>query len=379
MRPDRLLVVDDEAGIRTTLAGILADEGWAVDLAESGEAGLEKARAEAYRAIFLDVWLPGIDGLETLRQIRRLGNETPVIIISGHGSIETAVRATKLGAFDFVEKPLSLEKVLLTLRNALRADRLERQSRSLREQLRRDTELVGDSSATRKLRDDLARIAPTAAGVLLIGERGAGKELAARIIVAGSPRADDAFVQMNCAAVSREHLDEELFGSGPEAARRGRIALARDGTLYLGAIDTLPAEICLRLARAVSVDEAREEDGPASDVRIIGGVAEGEAATRAAAGGSPLDRLHLVPVRVPPLRERAPDIPALTKHYLERFAREYARRPPALRPAAEAALAAWHWPGNVRELRNLVERLVILHDGPAITEDDLPAPLGGKS
>jgi two-component system nitrogen regulation response regulator NtrX len=264
MQGDKLLVVDDESGIRNSLAGILGDEGWQVDLAASGEEALATLKERAYRAIFLDVWLPGIDGLETLRLIRRSGIDTPVVIISGHGTIETAVRATKLGAFDFVEKPLSLEKVLLTLRNALRQRKLEDQGRALREQMRRDTDLAGDSPAIRRLREEVERAARLHAPVLITGENGTGKELVARVLHARSPRSEESFIAIDCTAVPAEMIDAELFGESPrgdgaaaeapfpagagrgEAAalpftgRRGKILLAHEGTLFLDEIAGLP-------------------------------------------------------------------------------------------------------------------------------------------
>ena len=386
MRGERLLVVDDESGVRSALGGILSDEGWEVDAAASGEEALDAVKKAAYRAIFLDVWLPGMDGLETLRQIRRAGVDTPVVMISGHGSIETAVRATKLGAFDFIEKPLSLEKVLLSLRNALRQRKLEQQSRMLLEQLGREAELIGTSPAMARLREEIERAAPTEATVLLCGENGTGKELAARALHRRSRRADEAFVAVNCAAIPAELIESEMFGhakgafTGATEARKGKFELAHEGTLFLDEIADMSLLAQAKLLRVLESREITPVGGSAAvavDVRLVGATNR-DLQKEIAAGRFREDlffRISVVPLRVPPLRERTGDVLPLATHFLERYGREYGRGSILLSDGAARALERWRWPGNVRELKNLAERLVIMSPGPEIHLEDLPGAL----
>jgi two-component system nitrogen regulation response regulator NtrX len=386
MHRERLLVVDDENGVRTSLAGILGDEGWNVDMAESGEEALATLGSKNYRAIFLDVWLPGMDGLETLRQIRRAGVDAPVVMISGHGTIETAVRATKLGAFDFIEKPLSLEKVLLTLRNALRQRKLEQQSRVLREQLRRDTELVGHSQAIKRLREEIERAAPTQATVLILGENGTGKELTARMLHGRSPRSEEAFVAVNCAAIPTDLMESEMFGhvkgafTGADKNRKGKFELAHEGTLFLDEVSDMSLLTQAKLLRALESEEIAPVGGGAPvqvNVRLIAATNR-NLAEETAAGRFREDlyfRLNVVPLEVPPLRERKDDIPLLMEHFMARYCREYGQPAKALTPEAEEKLVAYAWPGNVRELKNLVERLVIMIPGTEIAPDQIPAAI----
>ena len=245
MAAGRILIVDDEQGVRSSLSAILADEGFEVETAASGEEGLEILKERSFQAILLDIWLPGRDGMETLKQMRRTGVDAAIIMISGHASIETAVRATKLGALDFVEKPLSLEKILLTLKNALRARKLEERNRLLREELRRDNELVGASSAVRDLRERIGHVAPTNGGVLITGEPGCGKELVARLIHATSARSEEAFIEVACPSLAPERAHGELFGRAGEegaAGTKGKLELAGEGTIFFDEVWTLPLE-----------------------------------------------------------------------------------------------------------------------------------------
>jgi two-component system nitrogen regulation response regulator NtrX len=363
---ERILVVDDEPGVRTVLEAILRDEGYSVVSAGSGEEGLEAFGADRFDAVLLDVWLPGIDGLETLVRLRELRHDAEVVMISGHGNIETAVRATKLGAFDFVEKPLSLEKTLLVLRNALRQRRLEQRNRRLLEQLVLDTEVLGVSPAVAQLRADVAAAAGTEAPVLVCGERGCGRETVARRIHSGGPRAGEAFVHVPCAALDAEAADEALFGAAGSA---GRIALADRGTLFLEDVERLDRALQARLAPRV---DARPALGP--DVRWL-----------ASTGPDPFEvepslreRLDVVRIRVPALRDRREDVPLLAERYMLGLAREYGRPAKRFAPRCLAALTSWAWPGNVRELRNLVERLLLLAPGEVVEVADLPEDLGGS-
>jgi len=390
MQGERLLVVDDEAGVRAALAGILRDEMWDVDAVPSGEEALESLKHRSYRAIFLDIWLPGIDGLETLHQIRRAGVETPVVMISGHGTIETAVRATKLGAFDFIEKPLSLEKVLLTLRNALRQQKLERQGRLLREQFKRDQELVGVSAAISRLREEIERAAPTGATVLIQGENGSGKELAARLLHSLSPRAEEAFVAVNCAAIPQDLIESEMFGhtkgafTGAAEARKGKFELAHEGTLFLDEISDMSALLQAKLLRALETGEITPVGGSVPvrvDVRLLAATNR-DLQREVAEGRFRQDlfyRLNVIPLLVPPLRDRGEDIPLLAGDFLGRYCREYAQPPKTFAPEAMELLVRYGWPGNVRELKNLIERLVIMVPGAEIGPDDLPPVVGGST
>jgi len=384
MAGSRVLVVDDEQGVRTTLSAVLRDEGFEVEVAATGEEALAILEERSFQAILLDVWLPGRDGLDTLRQLRRNGVDAAVVMISGHGSIETAVRATRMGAHDFVEKPLSLEKILLTLRNALRARKLEERNRLLREELRRDIDLVGESAPMRTLREQIASAAPTAGGVLIQGEKGAGKELVARLLHAQSPRADEAFIEVACAALPAEGAVEELLGraGGPgEAPRKGKLELAQEGTLFLADVEALPASAQDALFRALESGRFLPVGGHVSiesDVRPVA-TTEVDLEAEVAAGQFREDlwfRLGVVILKVTPLRDRREDIPLLVEHYLERYAREYGRPHRTVETEAMDVLAAYAWPGNVRELRNVVERLVILAPGDTITAADLPGKLG---
>lgn len=383
MKGVRVLVVDDEQGVRNTLSAVLRDEGFEVETAESGEACLAILEERSFHAVLLDVWLPGRDGLETLKIIRRTGVDSAVIMISGHGTIETAVRATKLGAHDFVEKPLSIEKIVLTLHNALRARKLEERNRLLREELRRETELIGESDLIRRLRESLETAAPTGAGILITGENGVGKELAARFVHSRSPRAEEAFIEVSCPSIPPESALAELFGrvSGVSGGNvKGKLELAHEGTLFLDGVWALPDEAQHRLMRAMESGRFLPVEGHVaigSDVRLIA-ASEKDLAAEVAAGRFREDLflvLSVVSVTVPPLRERRYDIPLLVEHYLERYAREYARPAKKLEPAAVDLLASYAWPGNVRELRNVVERLVILTAGDLIAVGDLPPEL----
>jgi two-component system nitrogen regulation response regulator NtrX len=346
------------------LEAILSDEGYEVATAESGEDGLQALRDGTFDALLLDIWLPGIDGLETLRELRERNIETEVVMISGHGTIETAVRATKLGAFDFVEKPLSLEKTLLVLRNALRQRRLMQRNRRLLEQLARDTEIVGKSAATATLRKLVDVAAESDAPVLICGERGSGREMVARRIHAASLRPSAPFVEMPCSALDDRAAERALYG-GDE--RRGRIALASGGTLFLEDVERLPAKLQRRLA-ATLLERSQRDPG----LRVLACVS------------SPDDLdpelqqfMAVLRIDVPSLRERREDIPLLAERFMREIAAEYGREPKRLSPDSLAALRSHSWPGNVRELGNLMEGLLLSAAGETVSVPDLPEELGG--
>jgi len=361
----RILVVDDEPGVRSALEGILIDDGFEVRCVGSGEAALEASASEPFDALLLDVWLPGIDGLETLTRLRQAQVDAEVVMISGHGTIETAVRATKLGAFDFVEKPLSLDKTLLVLRNALRQRALERRNRALLAQLDRDTEIVGSSLVAERLRRDLAAAAASVSAVLVVGEPGSGRQMAVRRIHAAGSRSDRPFVEVPCGALEMPAAADALFGT-PQIP--SRIALAREGTLYLNGVDRLGVEVQERLAAWLGSEEGRD-----ADVRVVATAGPGGRTSASLAA-----RLGLR-IEVPPLRDRRQDVSELVTHYMEQLAREYGREPRPFTAEALAALRVYDWPGNVRELRNVVEQLLLAAPGSPVQAEDLPAALGGAS
>lgn len=361
MDAERILVIDDEPGVRSAVEAILRDEGFSVAAAGSGEEGLEIVARETFDAVLLDVWLPGIDGLETLAELRDRRVDAQVVMISGHGNIETAVKATKLGAFDFVEKPLSLEKTLLVLRNALKQRRLERRNRQLLQQLDRDTEIIGRSASAERLRADVSAAAVTDAPVLVHGERGTGRENVARRIHAQGRGAAEPFVQIPCGSLDSRASAEALFG---DSGRESRVSMATGGTLFLEDADALDPGAQERLAAAIP-------GGRAAGIRFIGSAAEVSRFHPAI-----LAALDVIRIEVPPLRQRREDIPFFVERFMRDLAHEYGRDAKRLSEEAISALVSHSWPGNVRELRNLVERLLLLVPAEEIRAADLPAPLG---
>ena len=377
-----VLVVDDEAGVRAALTGVLKDEGYDVDTAPSGEACLEATARRVYDAILLDVWLPGMDGLDTLAALRQRRVDAEVIVISGHGNIESAVRAIKMGAFDFVEKPLSLDKTMLVVRNALRQRQLEAENRALRAHADRRFVMVGESHIMRELREQIAMVAQTNGRVLIYGENGTGKELVARSVHALSRRRGGPFIEVNCAAIPEELIESELFGhvkgafTGAVSDRRGRFEAADGGTIFLDEIADMSLKTQAKVLRALQEQVIDPVGGSSSvkvDVRVLAATNK-DLPTEIRAGRFREDlyfRLNVIPVFVPPLRDRDEDVPRLAEHFMAELAREYGRRPKAWDPGALAALRSYGWPGNVRELRNVIERLLIIVPGDTITVDHL--------
>jgi two-component system nitrogen regulation response regulator NtrX len=384
-----VLIVDDEAGVRSALSGVLRDEGYAVDAVDSGEACLDRLSRGTYDVIVLDIWLPGMDGLATLSKLRQRRVDSPVVMISGHGNIESAVRAIKLGAYDFVEKPLSLEKTVLVIANAVRQRRLEAENRALRATVDRRLTMVGESYAMAQLREQIAMAAPTNGRVLIFGENGTGKELVARSIHALSRRRNAPFIEVNCAAIPEELIESELFGhmkgafTGAVADRRGKFEAADGGTLFLDEIGDMTLKTQAKVLRALQEQVVEPVGGTASvkvDVRVIAATNK-DLPTEIRGGRFREDlyfRLNVIPVYVPPLREREADIPVLAAHFMAELAREYGRRPKRFDGGAAIGLRSYRWPGNVRELRNVVERLIIMVPGDVITLYDL-AFLDGRA
>jgi len=372
MNPHNILIVDDESSIRQSLKGVLEDEGYKVMGADSGESCLDLLRHRSFDVILLDVWLPGMDGLEALQKIKEADDGAEVIMISGHGTIETAVRATKLGAFDFLEKPLSLEKTLILVKNAIAARKLRGENRELKRQLHGQYLIVGNSIPMKALRQQIALMAPTNGRVLIYGESGTGKELAAHAIHSQSPRQDEMFVEVNCAAIPEDLIESELFGhrqgsfAGASADKEGKFQKAHGGTLFLDEVGDMSLKTQSKVLR--TLDEQRFTpvggDEPVTvDARLIAATNKDleEEISRGNFREDLFYRLNVIPFSVPPLRERKEDIPLLARYFLKDFSAAYGRRQREITDDAIDTLMRYSWPGNVRELRNVIERIVIMN------------------
>src|SRR5436309_1202952 len=383
----RILIVDDEPGIRQSLKGVFEDEGFTTEAVATGEECLEKFAEDTYDLVLLDIWLPGADGLETLRKLRQKSLATHIIMISGHATIATAVTATKLGAYDFIEKPLSLEHILLIARNALSHRRLEQANDLLRHQLEDRFNIVGESIPVKALRKQIAIVAPTNSRVLIYGESGTGKELVSRNIHFMSNRANAPFVEVNCAAIPEELIESELFGhtkgsfTGASEAKKGKFELADGGTLFLDEIGDMSLKTQAKVLRAVEEHSFQPIGAPSAvrvDVRVITATNK-NLPNEIAAGHFREDlfyRLNVIPFFVPPLRERREDIPVLARYFMRVFSAEHARGPKDFSAEALDLMIDYSWPGNVRELRNEVERLVIMVEDRVIQPRDLSLPNG---
>ena len=384
----RVLIVDDERGIRRSLKGVFEDEGYTTDVAATGEECLDCIEGEKFDLILLDVWLPGIDGIETLKRIREKDASTAVIMISGHATIATAVSATKLGAYDFIEKPLSIEHTMLTVRNALSHRRLQATNRKLRSELESRYNIVGESIPIKALRKQIAVVAPTNSRVLIYGESGTGKELVARNIHFQSNRSDGPFIEVNCAAIPEELIESELFGhtrgsfTGATDNQKGKFELAMGGTIFLDEVGDMSLKTQAKVLRAIEQQKFQPIGAQSTrsvDVRII-------AATNKNLAGEIQNgrfredlfyRLNVIPFFVPPLRERQADIAAIAQYLLSVFAAEHGRPAKTFGDGVLKAMAGYSWPGNVRELRNEIERLVIMVSGDNIEATDLALPAVG--
>jgi two-component system, NtrC family, nitrogen regulation response regulator NtrX len=384
--PQSILIVDDEAGIRDSLSSILTEEGFAVESVGSGEECLARLAKDHIDLVLLDIWLPQMDGIETLERMRRDGHFPMVVMISGHGNIETAVRATKLGAFDFVEKPLSLEKTMQSVKRALEFLRLELENRRLREELGQRYQVLGDSVPMKALRQQIALTAPTNGRVLIYGESGTGKELVAHALHAASLRSREPFVEVNCAAIPEELIESELFGhvkgsfTGASEDKVGKFQKADNGTLFLDEVGDMSLRTQAKVLRVLEeqrFERVGSNHPTAVNVRVIAATNK-KLEDQIARGLFREDlfyRLNVIPFTVPALRERIEDIPILTRHFLAEFAAAYGRKPKEISDAALAVLARYGWPGNVRELRNLIERLMITCPHSRIEPLHLPPEL----
>ena len=384
--PASMLIVDDESGIRESLGALLRDEGYQTESVGSGEECLEQLGKRSFDLVLLDVWLKQMDGLDTLEQIQKQDGAPMVVMISGHGSIETAVRATKLGAFDFIEKPLSLEKVVLVVRNALENLRLEEENRRLRAELEERHQILGSSVPMKALRQQIALTAPTNGRVLIYGESGTGKELVARALHANSSRSSMPFVEVNCAAIPEELIESELFGhrkgsfTGASEDNAGKFQKADGGTLFLDEVGDMSLKTqskVLRVLEEQRVEPLGSNQAITVDVRVIAATNKklDEEIGRNLFREDLFYRLNVIPFYVPALRERTEDIPVIAAHFLAEFCEAYGKKPKEFSPPAMEVLLGYPWPGNVRELKNLVERLVIMCPSPRIEPHHLPPEL----
>jgi len=385
-----LLVVDDEPSILTTLQKALSLEGYGVDVAGGVKIAEEKLKKRTYDLCLFDVTLPDGDGLDLLQRIRAQKNETPVVMMSGHATIESAVRATRLGALTFLEKPLNTDALLVTIENAIRLDRVEAEAKELRAASGAGGELIGESTAIKKLIEQIARAAKSAASVLVTGERGTGKELVARAIHQMSPRAKGPLEKLNCAALPSELIESELFGheagafTGATKQRRGKFERATGGTLFLDEVGDMPLAMQAKLLRVLQEKEIERVGGNETikiDSRVVAATNRDlVAACESGAFRADLyDRFNVLPLAIPPLRARREDIPILARHFLEVAAKNNDRRDMRITDGAITMLAGYSFPGNVRELRNLIERLVILTPDESIDEADVRNCLPGAT
>jgi len=375
---NHVLVVDDEAEIRSSLEEILSEEGYGVACAANADEAMELVRDAAYDVVLLDIWLPGRDGLEVLAEMRELKPDArpEVVIISGHGTIEAAVKATKLGAYDFLEKPLSLDRTLIVVKNAVEARRLRTENEEFKRQFSAAAVLTGESVPVKALRQQIRLMAPTNGRVLIYGESGTGKELIARSIHAESLRRDGVFVELNCAAIPEAHIETELFGyrhgarqdgqMGGPTEQRGTLERADGGTLFLDEVGDMSLKTQAKVLSALDDQMFTPVGGTQPlrvDVRLIASTNK-SLEEEIAKGNFREDlfyRLNVVPFFVPPLRERKEDISLLAREFLREFGRQYGRPRMEISEEALEALSRYHWPGNVRELKNVIERVLILN------------------
>jgi len=378
-----VLIVDDEPSIVQSLSGLLSDEGYKVSTAFDGYDALKVVDSDSPDLVLLDIWMPGLDGIETLKEIKKYHPHTQVIIITGHGNVETAVKATKLGAFDLIEKPLSIDKIILTINNALNFRRLEEENRYLRTKTLEKNSIDGNSERTKELRRNIEVAAPSDTWILISGENGTGKELVARMIHALSPRADKPLIDVSCAAIPDEHIEIEMFGyekgafAAATATKIGKFELADNGTIFLDEIGDMSLSSQAKILRVLQEQKIQRIGGsrPISvNVRIIATTNKNleKEMERGTFREDLYYRLNVIPIKVAPLRERLEDLPILAEVFLKEFAIQNRSKRKTVSPAAISILSSYAWPGNVRELRNLVERLAITVDKDVIDAADIP-------
>ncbi len=385
-----ILVVDDETSILQSLEGILTDEGFEVVIAESGLEALEKVQEEMPDLVLLDIWMPGLDGIETLEKIKGLYPTLQVIMMSGHGNIETAVKSTKVGAYDYIEKPLSLEKLLLSINNALAHSRLVEEVHFLKEKEMKKHNIVGNSAAMAELKEQIRIVAPTNAWVLISGENGTGKELVAHTIHRLSRRSQNPMVEVNCAAIPEELIESELFGhekgafTGASTMRKGKFDSAHEGTIFMDEIGDMSLKAQSKTLRILQEQKFERVGGSKTievDVRVIAATNKDleKEIEKGAFREDLYFRLNVIPMRVPSLRERVDDIPDLVNEFVKEFALSAKVEPKEFPSETLDLLQKYDWPGNVRELKNLIERLMIMSPAPVIGIKDIPAPFNQSS
>ena len=378
-----ILIVDDEPSILQSLSGLLSDEGFAVSTAVNGYEALKAIEAESPDLVLLDIWMPGIDGIETLKEIKKENPNIQVIIITGHGTIETAVKATKLGAYDLIEKPLSIDKVIVAINNALNFRRLEEENKYLRKKTIEKNSINGDSPKTLELKMNIAKAAPTDTWILINGENGTGKELVARMIHHLSPRAEHPLIDVSCAAIPEDLIESELFGHEKEAMpgagskKIGKFELANEGTIFLDEIGDMSLKTQAKILRVLQEQQIQRVGGSRTinvNVRVIAASNKNleEEIEKGRFREDLFYRLNVLPIEVPPLRQRNADIPVLVETFLKEFAIQNRSKRKRITPEALSMLSRYSWPGNVRELKNLVERLAIMVENNAIDAKDIP-------
>ena len=379
-----LLIVDDEPSILQSLGGLLSDEGFTVTTAANGYEALKIIEAESPDLVLLDIWMPGIDGIETLKEIKKENPNIQVIIITGHGTIETAVRATKLGAYDLIEKPLSIDKVIVAINNALNFRRLEEENKYLRKKTIEKNSINGESPKTLELKMNIAKAAPTDTWILINGENGTGKELVARMIHHLSRRAEHPLIDVSCAAIPEDLIESELFGQekgalpGTSTKKIGKFELANNGTIFLDQIGDMSLKTQAKILRVLQEQKIQRVGGSRTinvDVRVIAASNKNfeEEIENGRFREDLFYRLNVLPIEVPPLRQRKADIPVLVETFLKEFAIQNRSKRKIITPEALGILANYSWPGNVRELKNLVERLAIMVEDGAIDGKDIPS------
>jgi two-component system nitrogen regulation response regulator NtrX len=390
MSGETILIVDDEESVRNSLAGVMKDEGYEVVAAASGREGIDLLREAQPSIALLDIAMPEMDGIETLRRLKEIRPDLPVVMITGHGTIETAVKTTKMGAYDFIVKPPELQHLTLVVKHGIEESRLREENESLKRSIERRYEIVGESEKIKTLKHQIALAGPTNGWVLIHGESGTGKELVARAIHRASKRAPGPFVEVNCAAIPQELIESELFGhekgsfTGATGMKRGKFELAHGGTIFLDEIADMSMATQAKVLRVLEGQEFQRVGGTKTlkaDVRVIA-ASNKNLADEIKKGTFREDlyyRLNVIPLEVSPLRDRTDDIPRLVRHFLQEFSAEYGQKPKTIEDEALALFVRYQWPGNVRELRNIIERLIIMVPGPVLRLQDVPPPISSTN
>jgi len=389
MSGEIILIVDDEESVRNSLAGVMRDEGYDVVSAVSGKEGIGLLHETQPSLALLDINMPEMDGIETLRRFKEMRPDMPVIMVTGHGTIETAVKTTKMGAYDFIVKPPELEPLMLVVKHGLEESRLRQENESLKRSIERRHEIIGESEKIKTLKQQIELAGPTNGWVLIHGESGAGKELVARAIHRASRRSSGPFVEVNCAAIPQDLIESELFGhekgsfTGATGMKRGKFELAHGGTIFLDEIADMSMATQAKVLRVLEGQEFQRVGGTKTlkaDVRVIAASNRtlGDEIKRGAFREDLYYRLNVIPLEVPPLRERTDDIPLLVRHFLHEFSNEYGQKTKTIDDDALDLFVRYQWPGNVRELRNIIERLIIMVPAPVLRVQDVPPPINSS-